>query len=242
MCPDWMPKPGTQYNTTIIVSNIQSNKHLKLSSLLEQAVSMGCCMVVTTESAIEGDGCSGDGKYAADDLKRVYGKVWNIIVRGNDGSTADGKQGFCIFTRGGWNISTLDQLQQGRALLIRGCDPGRNPISVVAVQCYSKHTAKEKTQQVALYDSIAQAVSALPAQDAVCVAGDFNACLKPHHRSSGQSHPQDLLLLDHALSLQQAGIRPFPELCDKFTRRHHFEKEKDGNITTPMSKIDLAFV
>ena len=242
MKPDWMPAPGSSYSTEIIISNIQSNKHLKLSTLLADAVEMGCCLVITTESAIEGDGDFGDGRYAADTLRKNYGQVWNISVRGNAGSAGGKKQGFCIFTRGGWNISTLDQLHRGRALLLRGCDPGRNPISVIAVQCYSKHTADEKDKQVAMYDSITLAAGALPAQDAVCVGGDFNACLKPTHRTSGQSQPQDKLLNDHVLSLRQAGIQSFPESCNEFTRRHHFERMTGGEITTPMSKIDLSFV
>ena len=131
----WLPAPNKQYTASIIVANQQQNKNIKLEALLDRAVETGCCLVIVSEGGFEGDGDSKAGKYFGDELKRRHGPIWNIHFRGHDGSRGERSQGFIIFARGGWQLNQLEVLTAGRAMLIRGTDPGRNAISIVAMQC-----------------------------------------------------------------------------------------------------------
>ena len=120
--PGWLKKAGEEYSTSIRVLNVNQNKDHCLSTFLEEAKAAGECLAVVTQAAL----CTKNKnfKVEADKLRRFNKSDWQIRLLPSD---SDSREGMILFTRGGWNVRRVDNVQvsgtKGRLAVVRGLDP-----------------------------------------------------------------------------------------------------------------------
>jgi ribonuclease HI/endonuclease/exonuclease/phosphatase family metal-dependent hydrolase len=250
-----LKRAGDEYTTSIRVLNVNKNKDHSLSTFLEEAKCDGECLAVVTQAAL----CTRNKnfKVEADKLRRHFKNDWQVRLLPSD---SDSHEGMVVFSRGGWNIRRVENIavagSTGRLAVIRGLDPGGNPVSLAVVQfCVAKAT-KHRTllETVALHKKLhkelMKQVDSFPKGDLCLVAGDFNAVLRLRHRlnyetratASGNEKLWNDLLHTTVAWLKEVSFRSaeddfLPENPVQFT----YQKPGGPGRCLTASKIDHAF-
>ena len=127
--------------------------------------------------------------------------------------------------------------------MVRGKDPGGNPIAIVVVQGFTNQGSKHadtaltqvdinqrKTKQRQIFGEMLRILRELPENDTVMVLGDFNSTLKRGHRSTDKFDKHwDGLFVAQVEKMKQLGCKSAEEqfMCPVKTVYTRFDSRTD---------------
>ena len=254
--PAWLGPAGSKYRTEVRYANLKGNCTNKLDATLLEAQRAQCCLVVLSQTGLGHKNTQKINKHRVASTHRDNWKLQFALPARKH----EQQEGVIVCSRGGWSATQVENIIPGRLVMVRGKDPGGNPIAIVVVQGFTNQGSKHadtaltqvdinqrKTKQRQIFGEMLRILRELPENDTVMVLGDFNSTLKPEHRSNGKIDKHwDGVFVAQVEKMKQLGCKSAEEqfMCPVKTVYTRFDSRTDRRSeehNVYMAKLDHAF-